>query len=151
MWQWLQQAFGNLMSWLGHLFGQLGAWLAQLFGNLQQTLVNLFNATFGAVVELATGIIYLLERLGQTVWLLVQVVGAFFRLILGIGQGILATVSSFFGVSPDAGSYSLGPFGAAFQQAAQAIPGLDTVGWVLAAGVWLSAAVLTVRVVGRRA
>ncbi|MDI3317237.1 MAG: hypothetical protein QJR14_06445 [Bacillota bacterium] len=151
MWQWFQQAFGNLMDWLGRLFGQVGGWLAQLFGSLRDTLVNLFNATFGALVELTTGIIYLFERLGQTLWLLVQVVGAFFRLILGIGQGILATVSSFFGVSPDASAYGLGPFGSAFDQATRAIPGLDTVGWVLAAGVWLSAAVLTVRVVGRRA
>lgn len=151
MWQWLQQAFGGLMDWIGRLFGDLGDWLGQLFAELRDTLVNLFNATFGALVELTTGIIYLFERLGGLLWLLVQVVGAFFRLVVGIGQGVLATVTSFFGVSPDAGTYGLGPFAASFQAAAQAVPGLDTVGWVLAAGVWLSAALLTVRVVGRRA
>lgn len=138
MWSWLSQVFSGLFDLLRGV-GQA----------IVTTLVNLFQSTFGAIVEFFSGLLYLIQQVGETLWLIVQVIGSLFRVVEGTAVGVLATVRSFYSVDPSRGGYSLGPFAGAWANVLGAVPALDTVGWVAAAAVWLGTAVLTIRVVSR--
>lgn len=112
MWSFLSGLWDSGLNWIGGLFSglgnaiatgfnNLGSFLSRTFGGFFHDLTAFFSRIFGPLLDLVTGLIYLLGQAVDVVILVVQVILYLVQVLVSFATGLVRSLVALATFSPD--------------------------------------------------